>query len=412
MLFQRQNCLLLISISLVFSCPVDAQIQFGIEDLGFAYEVSNGSPIGGIYESRAHAINDDSMVVGESRRINGGTVTTYWIDGAASSVYINAGAQSFLPAYAVNEFNALAGGSISTNHSAFYWDGSYTFLGTLPGGTRSRAYGINDNDVVVGGSKSSAAEERPFIWQNGTMSELQMPPNFPTDGRARDINNAGQVVGRGYSFQHACTCQYEGLLWENGVAQILPDLVGDGNTGATEGMAINEAGQIVGYSGLSAAVWENNTVQQLPPLPASSIEIAYDNNEAGDAVGSALVSGLGGGVPVAVLWSKGVVYDLNDQLDSSGDNWLLQEARGINNLGQIVGWGINPDGETRAFLLTPVEKIILGDVNLDGVVNLLDIDPFILRVSTLTYQAEADVNSDGEVNLLDVAPFIAILGDN
>ena len=54
-------------------------------------------------------------------------------------------------------------------------------------------------------------------------------------------------------------------------------------------------------------------------------------------------------------------------------------------------------------------SVLLGDVNLDGSVNLLDIDPFVERVGTTTYQAEADCNEDGQVNLLDVDFFIAIL---
>lgn len=53
------------------------------------------------------------------------------------------------------------------------------------------------------------------------------------------------------------------------------------------------------------------------------------------------------------------------------------------------------------------DTIILGDVNLDGAVNLLDVAPFIDRLGTGTYQAEADVNGDGVVNLLDVDPFIS-----
>ena len=51
----------------------------------------------------------------------------------------------------------------------------------------------------------------------------------------------------------------------------------------------------------------------------------------------------------------------------------------------------------------------LGDVNLDGVVNLLDVAPFVERILTGTFQAEADINQDGEVNLLDVAPFVELL---
>jgi hypothetical protein len=44
--------------------------------------------------------------------------------------------------------------------------------------------------------------------------------------------------------------------------------------------------------------------------------------------------------------------DLNSLIpDNSG--WVLNEARGINSAGQIVGNGIK-DGHLRAFLLTPV----------------------------------------------------------
>ena len=54
-------------------------------------------------------------------------------------------------------------------------------------------------------------------------------------------------------------------------------------------------------------------------------------------------------------------------------------------------------------------SILLGDVNCDGEVNLLDVDPFIDAISSGEYNAKADINQDGVVNLLDVDPFIAIL---
>ena len=56
-----------------------------------------------------------------------------------------------------------------------------------------------------------------------------------------------------------------------------------------------------------------------------------------------------------------------------------------------------------------VEQVLLGDVNRDGEVNLLDIDPFIEILSGGLYSVEADVNEDGTVNLLDVDIFILIL---
>ena len=61
------------------------------------------------------------------------------------------------------------------------------------------------------------------------------------------------------------------------------------------------------------------------------------------------------------------------------------------------------------FVLVESNGVLLGDVNLDGVVNLLDVGPFIELISTSEFQVEADCNEDGIVNLLDVGPFIEIL---
>lgn len=55
--------------------------------------------------------------------------------------------------------------------------------------------------------------------------------------------------------------------------------------------------------------------------------------------------------------------------------------------------------------------VLLGDVNLDGTVNLLDVAPFVNLLSSGNYQAEADINSDGAVNLLDVAGFVELLSN-
>ena len=62
---------------------------------------------------------------------------------------------------------------------------------------------------------------------------------------------------------------------------------------------------------------------------------------------------------------------------------------------------------TVTVLLEP--DVLLGDVNLDGMVNFLDISPFILRLSNQEFQAEADLNQDGAVSFLDISPFILVL---
>ena len=53
--------------------------------------------------------------------------------------------------------------------------------------------------------------------------------------------------------------------------------------------------------------------------------------------------------------------------------------------------------------------LLLGDVNSDGMVDLLDVASFVSRLVSGTFQGEADINLDGAVDLLDVSLFVALL---
>ena len=61
-------------------------------------------------------------------------------------------------------------------------------------------------------------------------------------------------------------------------------------------------------------------------------------------------------------------------------------------------------------VITAGGSVLKGDVNLDGLINLLDVNPFVDELQSGGNQAEADTNCDGEVNLLDVGPFVDLLG--
>ena len=59
--------------------------------------------------------------------------------------------------------------------------------------------------------------------------------------------------------------------------------------------------------------------------------------------------------------------------------------------------------------LTVISDVLLGDVNLDGMITLLDVAPFVDLLTNGMYQVEADINKDGIVDLLDVSPFVDLL---
>ena len=55
----------------------------------------------------------------------------------------------------------------------------------------------------------------------------------------------------------------------------------------------------------------------------------------------------------AFVYRGGVMQELNNMI-APNSGWTLEVATGINDSGQICGYGINAGGNTEAFLLTPV----------------------------------------------------------
>ena len=100
-------------------------------------------------------------------------------------------------------------------------------------------------------------------------------------------------------------------------------------------MAINDSGEVAGHaqttSGyLHATVWRTERViQDLGTLNGGN-SYAYGLNDAGDVVG---YSGSD-----AFLYQNGVMLDLNN-LIGAGSGWTLTQAYAINSLGEIAGSG-------------------------------------------------------------------------
>jgi probable HAF family extracellular repeat protein len=75
-------------------------------------------------------------------------------------------------------------------------------------------------------------------------------------------------------------------------------------------------------------------------------------NNAGQVVGLSDVAGVK--EPHAFLWSGGAMRDLNSLIPANS-GWVLEDATGVNDAGQICGEGTHK-GKTRAFLLTPAGR--------------------------------------------------------
>lgn len=95
--------------------------------------------------------------------------------------------------------------------------------------------------------------------------------------------------------------------------------------------------------------------------------------------------------------------------DNISNGQRLDTADGLGSF--IVNYGIGSPFAANQIVLSQFEPagVLLGDVNGDGVVDLLDVAPFVEAVASGTYIAQADINGDGMVNLLDVQPFVDLL---
>ncbi len=338
------------------------------------YTVTDLGTLGAGNVSMATGINECGRVVGESTLTAAPNDTNthpfFWSDangngasdpGEMQDLGTLGGATG--TAAAVNQGGAVVGSSLTQGSipHAFYKPagGAMQDLGTL-GGFTVDAQDVNASGQVVGQSEDGSFQDRAFIWQSGVMTPLSAPWGTPI--RALGINDAGQVAGNanvnGVVETHA-------FVTIGGVAVDIGTLGGS----VSFGNEVNDLGEVAGQSyiftptitqSFHAFRWkdvngnganDSGEMQDLGTLGGRH-SYAYDLNNNGLVVGrSELTMGSGNTHAFILSRSDGVLRDLNTVVTGTG--WTFQDARGINNRGQIAGTGLNPDGKMHAFLLTP-----------------------------------------------------------
>ena len=95
------------------------------------------------------------------------------------------------------------------------------------------------------------------------------------------------------------------------------------------------------------------------------------------------------------------------EINNTDPNFDAFLMNGIGLNGSVQG-GTTEMTISEVTLEATMEMMTLkGDVNMDGIINFLDISPFILALSSPGGAPdEADCNCDGIVNFLDISPFI------
>jgi probable HAF family extracellular repeat protein len=247
-----------------------------------------------------------------------------------------------------------------------------TDLGTL-GGNASQACALNDRGQVVGLSMTAQSPyDTGFLWENGLMLDLGLleTGGINTQGQvtgtderghavlwvqgvktdlgtlggrfsyAQALNDAGQVVG--YSYLNDNFTRHA-FLWANGVMVDLGTL----GSRVSYGEAVNAAGQVVGYSytdrgrGPHAFLWESGQMRDLGTLGGRESQ-AYGINDSGQVVGYAQIAGAV--FLHAFLWEKGHMQDLGTLGGAFSFAWS------INSRGQVVGHATTAAGADHPFL--------------------------------------------------------------
>jgi probable HAF family extracellular repeat protein len=354
-------------VGLSWSAPASAQ-PYQLVDLGtlggstsFALDINNNRQVSG---------NAQTPTGQPAPRLN----AFFWSPpgGPMQNIGTLPGSNNFSRGYAINDFGVVVGESDNNSSRAFRWDSTngMTGLTRLAGDNdRGIAHDINNAGTIVGISNNGTVS-RATRWTNGVAEDLgTIAGTSSATGRAWAINRGGQIAG--LSTNASGTSQ--ATLWSGGTITNLSSL-GDG-TRFSQAFGINDSGVVVGSSSTGQTVgqligttsttpitrafsWASGAITELSPFnlfapgntgPTTNYHsVANDINISGLIVGNS--QRIAGSAAVATLWQNGVAIDLNT-LIAPGSGWNLLSAEGINDAGDIVGFGTF-QGSSRAFMLT------------------------------------------------------------
>jgi len=370
-------------------------VRYTVTDLGtlggtysFAYSINSLGVVAGgaATASQTNGVSQTAVVWYHGHPINLGT-----LGGSDCPDCSSEGAAAIVNGTVVILSETAEGGAqndedfcgFGTHHQclAGIWkNGTLSALPTLSGGKNSQAVWANNHGQIIGFSENGVGDTTcgtatPFqtthfeavIWEpDGEIRELS-PLSGDTVSFAFGLNDKGQAAGVSGLCANTSVPPFtagpqapHAVLWERDGSMIsIGSLVSDGTINIPGG--INNRGHVAGGSQSSsgaphAFLWTPETgMEDLGTLDGdffSTAPCCHTINERDEVVGVSFPGPQGSGR--AFVWTKeGGMQDLND-LIPGGSGLYLQEASSVNDAGEIVGWGVNPNGEIHAFLLTPV----------------------------------------------------------
>jgi len=297
-------------------------------------------------------------------------------------------------------------------------EGEFIVLPQLPDQWSSTAQAVNSGGMAVGYRIMTKGGVRPFVWDNGVLTEIEVPPEFGNVGHAERVSDSGFVAG----YLGSDNCVKRAFRWSHaGGMEILPPL--PGCIGSTALIAVNNNGAVLGQStiqgaqpcqsgGTLATLWQQHEPEAIVPLEGYELAAAYDLNNKGVMVGRCRPRQPGTQPPV--IWYDGIPCALLDLvIDDSADGVppSMIIPYGINDEGQIMatapmpvpGSSINQQG---IWIFTPVDSPE-GDLNGDCHVDGSDLAVLLGQWGPRKYSV-ADIDGSGVVDGDDLN---VLLGD-
>lgn len=374
-----------------------------------AGEISMLPSFGG-WASFAYDINEAGEVVGEAYLAGDEFAhAVLWVDGVPTDLGAIEGNSA---AWAINNGGQIVGWSdTSLLSTAMLWEnGSWTDLGAdMNAAGSSVAWDITESGVVVGQASLDGGFPAGFIWSGAGTGVNEGTPDGYNGGANKGVNEAGYTVGHAYFFGDPDRAMMGEPDGRGGWVEHDIGPAGYAFSIATE---INDAGTIVGFANDGRGAWNaaiftldrDNPVVSLGTLPELENSEAYDINESGVIVGGAwdddfLLE------PRAWVYFDGEMHDLNDFLPPGQTEWAtLLSAEGVNDAGDIVGYGATAAGDIRGFVMSGVvPRECRTDLDGDGDTNTIDYLRFLNWWSA--NDEAADWNTDGIVDTRDVLAF-------
>jgi probable HAF family extracellular repeat protein len=307
------------------------------------YSLTILEPLDGLENSWAGAIDGKGRVAFNSYTLGVAEYDSTFRVGLWNSGTVTPVNDDFSSAWDINYSGWMAG--------ATFYGGAAIFNGAsvVPiktGATDSRAESINNRGNVVGWTYDLyEGTASTFLYKSGVVTDLGKKGVV----HVSSINDRDQVAGQCRTARPDGNDEYSACIYQNSRTRLLTTGGLRGTSWATD---INLAGHTIGsytrpgVDRQRGFLYANGTVTDL------GYTMPNDINNAGTIVGATSPRRYADPTR-AFIRVGGKTYDLNTLTNGLG-TYVLQEARQINEGGEIVGTARSAAGRSRAFVLRPV----------------------------------------------------------